>query len=310
MKTTACAALSVLVIVFSGSAAAQQKTATLHISVERLSYGEVAPKPFQGIGTFDLFRGSSKLDGATCPDKSGPSGRVVCTIPCKADDAVAMVVRVKPPSDQDVLAGWVTPAGRDVEVTRCAVKPAAVSMTYEDAKLALNKLLSKEYFATGGGGGGSMANGGWIGKISGNSPLAAVLGKQATTASGRAQLIELHNLATAASSAPSLQSTDLSLEDKMIAESLAKWQVLTKSALLRAQVQQALPGEQQIQLLLVPTTDLAKYRANLDAADLMLKRISNSASQMKLADDVKALRSISSIGKDAAAADKVIRTWN
>jgi len=184
-------------------------------------------------------------------------------------------------------------------------------MTYEDAKLALNKFLSKQYFAAGTSGGGSTAgNSGWIGQISGNTPLAAVLGKQATTASGRAHLIELHTLATEAASIPSLQTSDLSAEDKALAESLAKWQVVSKSALLRAQVEQALPGEEKGQFLLAPTTDLAKYRANLDAADLLLKRSSNSAAQMKLADDVKALRSIPSIGKDAAAADKVIRTWH
>ena len=202
-------ALFGLAIAACGSASAQQRAATLHILVEKLSYGDPVPKPFQGVGTFDLYRGSARLDGAKCPDKSGPSGRVVCTIPCKADDAVAMVVRVKPPSDQDVLAGWVTPTVRDVEVTRCAAKPATVSMTYEDARSALNNLLSKhskQYFAAGtgssGGGGNATAGDGWIGQISGNTHLAAVFGKQATTASGRAQIIELHKGRMSIANAP------------------------------------------------------------------------------------------------------------
>ncbi|MBI5722079.1 MAG: hypothetical protein HZC37_30775 [Burkholderiales bacterium] len=313
MKVNRVAALSGVVIAMCGSAAAQQKTATLRISVEKLAYGEAAPKPFQGVGVFDLFRGASRLDGAKCPDRSGPSGQVVCTIPCNANDATAMVVRVKPPSDQDGLAGWVTPSVRDVEVVRCVVKPATVAMTYEDAKMALNKMLSKQYFAAGGVGSGSGSGSAeeiWIQQISGNTPLAAVLGKQATTASGRKLIFELHELATEAASAPSLQSANLSAEEKALAESLARWQVLAKSALLQARLRQALSAEQQGQILLRPTADLAQYRAILEAADVLLTQGNRSASQMRLADDVKALRSTPTVGKDAAAAANVIRAWN
>lgn len=302
-----------VVIASCGSASAQQKVATLHISVEKLSYGDAIPKPFQGVGTFDLFRGSAKLDGANCPDKSGPSGRVVCTIPCKPNDTIAMVVRVKPPSDQDVLAGWVTPTGLDVEVARCAVKPASVSMRYEDARFALNKRLSQQYFAAGasGTGEGSDINGKvWISQISDSTPLVAVVGKQAATASGRAQLIELHDLATEAARTPSLQSPAISAEDKALAESLAKWQVLTKSALLQAQIRQALPATQQANLSITPTANLAQYRANLDAVDLLLARGPKSATQIKFADDIKALRSVQSVGKDATEAANVMRTWS
>lgn len=291
------------------SANAQETTATLRISVVKQVLGESAARPFQGVGVFDLVRGGIRLDGAKCPDKSGPTGQLTCTIPCKRDAKDAMVVRVKPPSDQDVLAGWVTPASQDVQVERCALKPTTVTMLYEDARVALNDLLSKQYFANVGGG-GNQPDKSWIAEITRNPGVAGQIAKTSGTATGKAELMDLHRYATEAASSPYLQSKDLSPEQKDLAIALAKWQLLSKSALLESQISKAVPPDQRDQLRLTPTTDLATYRANLTLADQILTKVPKSSSQLRLVDDIKTLKAMPSTGKDAAAAAKIIDKWN
>lgn len=309
-------AVFVQVIGLVADAGAQQTTATLRITVEKRVYGENVSRPFQGVGTFDLVRGASKLDGAKCPDKSGPTGQLTCTIPCKHNDAIPMLVRVKPPSNQDSLAGWVTPSALDIEVNKCAVKPTTVTMLYEDARFALNQFLGKQYFAASGTGGPGKGPSGstpigksWIAKINEDPTVAAKLTATSDTAVGRAELIELHKIATEAASAPSLQSSDLSPEEKELASALARWQVLSKSALLKAQISKAVPQREWSLVLLTPTTDLAKYQANLTHADDILSRVTKSSAQLRLADDVKTLKATPSIGKEAVAAERIISGW-
>ena len=245
MKSHLVVALSALATAVVADAVAQQTTATLRITVEKRIYGEKTSRPLHGVGTFDLIRGSAALDGAKCPDKSGPTGQVTCVIPCKRTDSIPMVLRVRPPSDQDVLAGWVAPVAKDIEVDKCVVKPTTLTMVYEDARFALNEFLSKQYFAAGsgggGGGGGTIAGKFWIGEVTNESAVVAKFSAASGTPIGRAELLEVHRLATEAASAPFLQSADLPPEDKRLADALARWQVLTKSALLSSQVSLALP---------------------------------------------------------------------
>ena len=305
--------LFVLVTGIVADTHAQKASATLRITVAKQVFGEQAARPFQGVGTFDIVRGGIKLDGAVCPDKSGPTGHVTCTIPCKRDAADSMVVRVKPPSDQDVLAGWVTPASQDIQITKCNVKPIAVTMLYEDARMALNDLLSKQYFAAGsgvtGGGGGSKPGKSWIDEITRNPAVTARIASTSGTPSGKAELIVLYRFATEASSAPSLQTSDLSQEEQNLVATLAKWQLLSKSALLESQIARAVPVGERGQLRLTATTDLETYRANLTLADQILNKAPKSSSQLRLVDDIKTLKAIPSTGKDAAAATKIIDKW-
>lgn len=307
-------ARSVLAIAFIANATAQTKTVTFQIAVEKHVLGEGAPRPFHGVGTFALLRGSSPIDGARCPDKSNAEGRVTCVVPCKHDDAIPMVVRVRPPSDQDALAGWVAPSAKDIEVAKCVIRPTKLTMVYEDARFALNELLFKQYFAarseTGGGGTGSGASRKiWVTVITKDPSVAAKVAATARTTAGRLELLQLHQLATKAASAPNLQTSNLSTEERELTDALARWQVLSKSALLESQVSQTLSPAQQGKLKIVPTTDLATYRLNLIRADEALTNAPRSSTQQRLADDVKTLKALPATGGGAAPADKIINSW-
>ncbi len=301
-----------LAIAFIADASAQTKAVTFQIAVEKHVPGEGTPRPFHGVGTFDLLRGTSPIDGARCPDKSNAAGQVTCVVPCKHDDAIPMVVRVRPPSDQDALAGWVAPSAKDIEVTKCVIKPTKLTMVYEDARFALNELLSKQYFAASGEAGGvgsGAAQKIWVTLITKDSSVAAKVAATAKTSAGRLELLQLHQLATKAASAPNLQTSNLSMEERELTDALARWQVLSKSALLESQVSQALSPAQQGTLRIVPTTDLATYRLNLIRADEALTNAPRSSSQQRLADDVKTLKALPATGGGAAPADKIINSW-
>lgn len=300
-----------LAIVGIADASSQTKTVTFQIAVEKHVLGEGAPRPFHGVGTFDLLRGSSPLDGARCPDKSNAEGRVTCVVPCKDDDSIPMVVRVRPPSDQDALAGWVAPSVKDVEVAKCVIRPTKLTMVYEDARFALNELLSKKYFAASGGGvsTGSASLKVWVTAITKDSSVAAKVAATAKTSTGRLELLQLHQLATSAASAPNLQKSNLSMEERELTDALAKWQVLSKSALLESQMTLTLSPAQQSKYKIQPTTDLATYRLNLIQADEALAHAPRSSSQLRLADDVKTLKALPATGRGAAPADKIINSW-
>jgi hypothetical protein len=311
LVATACA------IFFCVHANAQQATVKLTINVVKQAYGDKAVKPFPGVGVFDLLRGKGKLDGAACPDRSGQRGELSCTIPCNRDADDAMVVRVRPPSDQDALAGWVTPAPQDIRVSRCGISPASVTMRYEDARYALNEFLSKQYFASSSGSAGSGGGGKpiattetWIDIFKQDPNLASKIAGTTATPSGKADIADLYRIATEAAKTPDLQSSKLTKEERDQASALAMWQVLSKSALLRSQINTALPPNQRAHFSFQPTTDVATYRASLMTADRLLSEIANkNPEQLRLADDIKTLKSLPSTGKEAAGAVSIIENW-
>lgn len=311
------AAIFVLVISLASEVSAQSNKVAFQITVEKRVYGERAPQPFHGVGTFDLVQGTAPLVGASCPNKSNAAGQLTCLIPCKASDTLPLLIRVRPPSDQDTLGGWVAPTAQEVEVKKCIAKPAKLTMLYEDARYALNDFLSKQYFAkgssqgggTGGGGSGNVAGKLWLTEIAEGSAVAVNVSASAKTPDGREDLLQLHKLATEAARAPELRSANLTPEDRKVSEALARWQILSKSALLESQVSQALPAADQSRLKITPTTDLSKFRFNLIEVDAALKAAPRSSAQQRLSDDVSTLKSLPATGAGAAAANKVIETW-
>ncbi|UUZ70083.1 hypothetical protein LP416_13330 [Polaromonas sp. P2-4] len=130
--------------------------AKLEIRVVKRIYTDANQKPFPGVGLFDLIRGRAKLEGASCPDKSNASGTVYCSIKCRGDEKDPVTIRVQPPTNQDHLAGWVTPPGTDVELRGCALSPSVITARYEDARYALNNALLENKFAVAPLGSGSV----------------------------------------------------------------------------------------------------------------------------------------------------------
>jgi len=313
MKNYPLAGIAVLVISFASEIGAQTNKVVFQISVEKRAYGEIAPQPFRGVGTFDLLQGAGPLQGASCPNKSNAAGQLTCTVPCKFSDTLPVLIQVKPPSDQDSLGGWVAPTMQEIEVKKCVAKPATVTMLYEDARYALNEFLYKQYFAKGTSpgatGGGGAASDIWVTEISEGSRIATNISATAGTADGREELVKLHILATAAARAPELQNSNLSSDRRIYAEGLARLQILSKSSLLQAQLAQALQRSEQSRRELTPTTNLVKFRLNLYEADGVLKRASKSSAQQRLSDDVSTLKSLPATGPGAAAANKVIEAW-
>jgi hypothetical protein len=307
---------AVVLASIAGQVTAQEKKhATLSISVQKRTLNDDAPKPFQGVGTFDITRGSVKVEGATCPDHSGPGGQVRCTIPCKVADNDSMVFRVKAPSDQDVLVGYIAPVSVDVEVRKCAVKPATVTMLYEDAKHALDRLLKRKFTTAdtaGGWGGGNFtySGGSWIDEIRRNPAAVKAASGSAASPEGRADLIAIHRYATLAAANVELQMPDQSAQTKALVDALAEWQVLTKSTLLEARMSQIYPKGSWGTMKLGATTDLTSYRAYLANADEFVGKAPNkSGDLLRLGDDIKTLKSTPSTGKDAAAATTILEGW-
>lgn len=305
------------VAIYAPVVLSQTKTIDLKIRVVKQAWGDKQPRPFSGVGVFDLIRGNTKLEGAACPDRSGVTGELACKIPCKPDADDVMTLRVRPPSDQDALAGWVTPPPQDVQVQRCSVAPALITMQYQDARFALNELLSKKYFATASGGGGA---GGttqtplaepWLELLKGsNVGLTKFASGKATTSTGRADLAKLYRVASEGTKLPGSLAADESPADHEQAAALAKWQLLSKSALLEAQVNKTLPAAQRGQIQLSATADLMKYRADLSAADRLLSNLPNkSPEQLRLSDDIKTLKALPATGTGAAPAAAIIEKW-
>ena len=293
----------------ANEASAQTKKAEFKITVEKRVYGKQAAQPFHGVGTFDLHQGAVPLQGASCPNKSNAAGQITCVVPCKENDSLPLLIRVRPPSDQDFLGGWVAPTPQEVEVRKCVASPAVLTMLYEDARYALNDFLSKQYLAKSSSHGNVGAHKLWGTEITEGSQIAAKISATAMTKDGRDELLQLHKLATEAARAPELQSLSRSVEERELAESIARLQILSKSALLKSQIAQSLPITEQSGLRLNPTTDLSKFRLNLDEVDTALKAARRSSAQQKLADDVSTLKSLPLTGPGAEAATKVIEAW-
>lgn len=299
-------AVSVLLV---AGARSQTSSAKLEIHVVKRTYGDGNPKPFVGVGVFDLQRGKSKFEGASCPDKSGAGGAINCSIPCQADQETPITIRVKPPSDQDHLAGWVTPAAQDVELRGCKLVPQLITMKYDDAKYALNDfLLSKYAFASPNTGKGQEP---WIDIFKSNPKLAAEVAASAkASANGRSDLFNIYRLASESSKAYMMPTSKLSASETEESRALTKWQILSKSALLTAQWEKTVPQNERGNIKIVASDDIASYVANLKNADGVLSNIKNKTpDQLKLADDIKTLRSMPVTGKDALDALPIIQEW-
>lgn len=284
-------------------------TVVLKIKVIKQAYGDKQLRPFAGIGIFDVLRGKSKLDGASCPDRSGPSGEISCTIPCGQHVREVMTVRVKPPSDQDSLAGWVTPAAQDVELQGCTLAPQAVTMKYDDARYALNEFLLQQQFASAPTPGAKTDP--WMDIAAASSMINVKLAKGSLSIeSNQSALVHAYLLAITGAKSPELQSVKLAGEEREQAMALANWQVLSKSALLGLQIHKVVPLSQRGKIQFSPTADVITYRANLLLADQLLGDISvKTAGQLRLLDDIKTLKALPATGKGADAAVGIIETW-
>lgn len=293
----------------SGLAASQTTIAKLEIKVIKKAYGDEVPKPFVGVGVFDILRGRVKLEGAQCPDKSGASGGMNCSIPCQANQDTPITIRIKPPSDQDHLAGWVTPAAQDIELRGCKLTPQLVTMKYDDAKYALNELIVNKYAANG----TPITNmpDHWVGLFKTNPVLATRVAVGATaSAKGRGDLVDIYRFAGEGAKAFDSGSNKLTSVEVEESRALAKWQILSTSALLKAKLTKTIPESQLGVMKFDATVDLSSYLANLSKADTLLSEIKDKTpEQLKLADDIKTLRAMPVTGKNAQTALPILEQW-
>lgn len=279
------------------------QTATIEISVKRLEYNKKNTSPFPGVGIFSISRGDSKLDGAKCPDKSSSTGIITCSIPCNPGDSSVMQIKVIPPSDQDYLAGWITPGFIEAEIVKCKAKPKTLTMVYEDARYALRKFIRATFYASASNNSG---NDGLPEAISIDSAVIAKVTALSSSQSGRLALIETYKLATETASMPSLQSYKLTSDQQRLSEALAKWQILSKSALIQSKVKRT---AMNLGSKAKPTTDLTTYLSNLHALDIALQNSAQSQEQILLSDDIKALSESASTGKAAAHVTDILKAW-
>jgi hypothetical protein len=298
-----------LLLSLSATAGAQAVEHTkLMIRVVKQAWKQTAHQPFAGIGVFDLLRGNDKFGGASCPDRSSTAGEVICLIPCRKQDDEAITLRVRPPSDQDGLTGWVTPPEQQVKMQRCKLVPGELMMRYDDARYALNELANQYVASLPGANPAGKDGNAWLRLANGSPDMAAKFAMDsAATPQGRAILGAVAELGASAANRP--LGALLAIQNPEV-EALKQWQVLSKSALLQAQVLQVMPEKHRESLDLRPTSDVGRYRANLLAADRAFGSISaKTPEQQRLVDDIKALRSASATGRDSEQASDILRGW-
>lgn len=101
--------------------------------------------PFARVGLFQVFRGGTKVEKASCPDYSNKDGKLSCIIPCSATDNVPGNFSIVPPDSGPRVRGYVAPPSKEVEVLGCKVMPNTPrEFEYVDSLLALNELLRNE----------------------------------------------------------------------------------------------------------------------------------------------------------------------
>lgn len=101
--------------------------------------------PFASVGLFQVFRGGTKVEKASCPDYSNKDGKLSCIIPCSATDNVPGNFSIVPPASGPRVKGYVAPPSKEVEVLGCKVTPNTPrEFEYVDSLLALNELLRNE----------------------------------------------------------------------------------------------------------------------------------------------------------------------
>lgn len=308
-----CYVLGTIIItfaLFSVTAYGEPATAKLEIKVFKRTLGDKNPKPFPGVGVFALLRGHSKLDGASCPDISGATGSVNCTIPCSETQNTPVIIRVKPPSDQDHLAGWVTPPAQDIELLGCKLAPQVVSMKYDDAKYALNELIIANKYAAASSPDGKNPDQ-WIAVFKTNPALPARTATVATaTAKGRGDLVRVYQIASEGAKEYDPQASKLTGDEIEQSQAFMKWLILSKSALLGSKLERIVPASSRGTFKFQPTNDKATYLSNLKQADDLLSGIKDKTpDQLKFADDIKTLQSMPASGNDAQSALPIIQQW-
>lgn len=101
--------------------------------------------PFASVGLFQVFRGGTKVEKASCPDYSNKDGKLSCIIPCSATDNVPGNFSIVPPDSGPRVRGYVAPPSKEVEVLGCKVTPNTPrEFEYVDSLFALNELLRNE----------------------------------------------------------------------------------------------------------------------------------------------------------------------
>jgi hypothetical protein len=286
-----------------------QSTALLEIKVIKRAYGEDTTKPFSGIGVFDLLRGRSKLEGASCPDRSGASGAINCSLPCDKKHTQSITIRIQPPSNQDHLTGWITPSAQDVELQGCKLSPKFVIMKYDDARYALNEVLVNKYVVSSNP--PAKTSSIWIRAFTVDPAVAEKVAIEAkTTAEGRSDLLDIYRFANEGSKSYKTLTGKLSTQEAEESAVLKRWQILSTSALLGAKFEKVIPADQRGSVKFLTTSDATSYLAGLKQADLVLGEIKHKTSeQLKLSDDIKTLRAIGVTSRDSQDTLSIIEQW-
>ena len=298
-----------------GVAAESDPIARLEIRVVKRVYLDPTMKPFAGVGLFDLVRGKTRMDGAACPEKSNGAGSVSCQVKCKADEKDLITIRVLPPTNQDHLAGWVTPPPIDVELRGCVLTPATITARYEDARYALNNTILQINLASLGPGDVSVrgVRGGdtvWKDILSKPQPVFWRVSVAAKTTQGRKALFEILRYSNEGAKAYNVSPSKLTPSELAEKRALSEWETLTKNALLLSQFGRAIPPSQRSRTQLLLTSDRLGYLSNLKELDQALDDLkSKTPGQQKLSDDVKALRSLPSSGNEAKRSLQILEQW-
>jgi len=184
-------------------------------------------------------------------------------------------------------------------------------MKYEDARFALQKLVSEILIAADGNTAGRrvVSRAAWSTVFDSDPALATESATSAAASSkGRAQLTAVYRIASEGTKAQAFQSPIQPSAVRLEADALGKWQVLVKSALLEAQAAKAPLALQGVSLS--ATSDVGAYKKMLRAAQRALEAsFEKTPEQLQLAVDIKALGALPATGKGAAPAIEIIENW-
>lgn len=122
---------------------AEETQITVRVKMQ-LKHSE-PPRAFPGVDGFQIYRGSTKFDAASCPDASDREGKLVCLITCSASDTVEKTLRLVPPGKTARVKGYVAPAGEELKLAKCKVKPKSQwDFVYIDPVVSVAQIVAKE----------------------------------------------------------------------------------------------------------------------------------------------------------------------
>jgi hypothetical protein len=220
-----------------------------------------APRAFSAVDGFQVYRGSTKFDAASCPDASDRDGKLFCSITCSATDAVEKTLRLVPPGKTARVKGYVAPAAEELKLSKCKVQPKSQwEFVYTDPVVSVAQIVAKEPKLAAVARAQPENN---LLVFNSSAEAIAVLEKVGETAQGREALFNFQQAALAAT-----ESQEIKLDPKA-REAVEKYPSVIGSIYFKTLVMRVKPDAAKYVTI---KADKSAYFSNMEAVAMHLDR--------------------------------------